>query len=261
MRFDDLDKKLRVYETAHDLCVLPSLFMVVRLDGRSFTKLTKEICQFESPFDDRFRELMVATTQHLMSCGFDVIYGYTQSDEISLLLHRDISVFSRKLRKYESILAGEASAQFSLLLGRVAAFDARVCQLPTPNLVKDYFLWRQEDAHRNALNAHCYWALRKSGMGGGEAANQLKRLSVAEKNELLFSQFHLNFNDLPLWQKRGIGCYRETLTKQGVNAKTGESTVTTRRKLTVDLSLPCKDEYDVFLQNLLIKEHPDLITG
>ena len=41
MKFDDLDKKMRVFETAGDQCVLPEMFMVARLDGRSFTRLTK----------------------------------------------------------------------------------------------------------------------------------------------------------------------------------------------------------------------------
>ena len=61
MKFDDLDQKMRVFETAHDLCVLPGLYMVARLDGRSFTRLTKEVHQFEAPFDPRFRDLMVET--------------------------------------------------------------------------------------------------------------------------------------------------------------------------------------------------------
>ena len=43
MKFDDLDGRMRVFETAHDLCVLPGLYMVARLDGRSFTRLTKEV--------------------------------------------------------------------------------------------------------------------------------------------------------------------------------------------------------------------------
>jgi tRNA(His) guanylyltransferase len=42
MKFDDLDKKLRIYETNTDLCVVPGMFMVARLDGRSFTRLTKK---------------------------------------------------------------------------------------------------------------------------------------------------------------------------------------------------------------------------
>jgi tRNA(His) 5'-end guanylyltransferase len=86
MKFDELDERMRVFETAHDLCVLPGLHMVARLDGRSFTRLTKEVHKFEAPFDARFRDMMLATAEHLMAgCGFNIIYGYTQSDEISLL--------------------------------------------------------------------------------------------------------------------------------------------------------------------------------
>ena len=39
MKFDELDQRMRVYETAHDLCVLPGLWIVARLDGRNFTRL------------------------------------------------------------------------------------------------------------------------------------------------------------------------------------------------------------------------------
>ena len=51
-----------------------------------------------------------------MNCGFNVVYGYTESDEISLLFPVTKS-FNRKLRKLNSILSGEASAKFSLSLG------------------------------------------------------------------------------------------------------------------------------------------------
>ena len=164
MKFDDLDQKMRVFETAADYCVLPDMFMVARLDGRSFTRLTKDVCQFEAPFDERFRDLMMETAESLMTCGFRVIYAYTESDEISLLFDREEKLFGRKLRKYNSTLAGEASAKFSLLLGQVATFDCRISQLPTANLVVDYFRWRNEDAARNALSAYCYWTHRKQGL-------------------------------------------------------------------------------------------------
>ena len=95
---------------AHDFCVPPNIYMVARLDGRGFTKLTKERHPFKKPFDVEFNRIMVETTQHLMDCGFQVVYGYTESDEISLLFDLNTNVFSRKLRKYNSLLAGEASA-------------------------------------------------------------------------------------------------------------------------------------------------------
>jgi tRNA(His) guanylyltransferase len=150
-----------VFETAHDRSVLPGMFLVARIDGRNFTRLTKETHNFEAPYDARFRDMMIETTSHLMNCGFNAIYGYTQSDEISLLFHPSITTFDRKVRKYNSILAGEASAKFSLLLQDLACFDCRISELPNVDLVVDYFRWRNEDARRNALNAHCYWLLRK----------------------------------------------------------------------------------------------------
>ena len=258
MKFDELDTKLRVFETAHDLCVMPGLFMVARIDGRSFTRLTKEVHQFEAPYDVRFRDYMVATVEHVMDCGFRAIYGYTQSDEISILFHRDEESFGRKLRKFNSVLAGEASAKFSVLLGDVGAFDCRISQLPTVNLVVDYFRWRHEDAHRNALNAHCYWTLRKEGESAESATQSLHKLSVAEKNELLYQRGGLNFNEIPNWHKRGIGVYWETYQKEALNPKTGEPVLALRKRIKADMELPMKDEYSRFIKRLIIQEHPDL---
>jgi len=258
MKFDDLDSKMRMFETSHDFCVLPGIFMVARIDGRGFTKLTKKIHKFKAPFDEAFRDHMSDTTEHLMNCGFRVVYGYTQSDEISLVLHRDENSFSRKLRKLNSVLAGEASAKFSLLLGSMAVFDCRISQLPNVNLLIDYLRWRNEDAHRNALNAHCYWLLRKEGFSARKATSFIEGLSVGEKNELLFTKGEINFNDLPGWQKRGTGFYWETYEKQAVNKKTGEPVIAKRRRIRKDLKLPMKDAYSDFVKEVILKEHPDL---
>lgn len=256
MKFDDLDQKMRVFETSHDFCVLPGLHMVARLDGRSFTRLTKDVHKFEAPFDVRFRDFMLETTEHLMAaCGFNVVYGYTESDEISLLFDMEEKGFQRKLRKLNSVLAGEASAKFSLLLGAVACFDCRISQLPTAELVIDYFRWRNEDAHRNALNAHCYWAMRKQGKSVGDATSALVGLSVADKNELLF-RLGVNFNDLPLWQKRGCGVYWNTIDMPAKNPITGADVVARRRRLHRELELPMKDAYSEFLARFLSKSAP-----
>ncbi len=251
MKFDDLDQKMRIFETAHDQCVLPGIYMVARLDGRSSTRLTKEVHKFESPFDLRFRDLMVETAEYLMTdCGFNVVYGYTESDEISLLLALGEASFGRKVRKLVSILAGEGSAKFSLLLGAIASFDCRISQLPSVDLVVDYFRWRNEDAHRNALNAHCYWLLRKQDKGVAQVTGTLKGMSVAQKNELMF-QNGANFNDIPLWQKRGIGLYWEEYDRAAENPVTGEKTVARRRRVHRDLELPMKDDYSDFLRRLI----------
>jgi tRNA(His) 5'-end guanylyltransferase len=183
-------------------------------------------------------------------CGFNVVYGYTESDEISLLFAAEENGFGRKLRKLVSILAGEASAKFSLALGSLAVFDGRISQLPSAELVVDYFRWRGEDARRNALNAHCYWLLRKQGNGVREATAALQGLSVADKNELLFRR-GVNFNDLPAWQKRGVGLYWVEEDRLAENPVTGERVLARRRQIRRDLELPMKEDYSEFLWSLI----------
>jgi tRNA(His) guanylyltransferase len=247
MKFSELDAKMRIFETAADYCVLPGIHMVARLDGRSFTRLTKEVCEFQVPFDERFRDLMVSTAEALMNCGFRVTYAYTESDEISLLLNRDEKLFGRKLRKLTSTLAGEASAHFSLALGQVATFDCRISQLPSDDLVVDYFRWRNEDASRNALNAHCYWKLRQTGWSQSRATSHLEGMSVAQKNELLF-QHGVNYNDLPAWQKRGVGLVWEEFDKLSTNPKTDAAVTARRKRIRREMELPLREEYAAFVR-------------
>ena len=40
MKFDELDKKMRLYETVNDIAVLPELYMVARID---FTRSQKKL--------------------------------------------------------------------------------------------------------------------------------------------------------------------------------------------------------------------------
>jgi len=246
MKFDDLDARMRVYETAQDQIIPRGIFPIVRLDGRGFTRLTKEILDLEAPFDSRFSDFMATTVEHLMECGFRVLYGYSQSDEISLLLDPEETAFGRKMRKYNSILAGEASARLSLLLGQVACFDSRVCQLTSPNLVEDYFRWRQEDARRNALGAYCYWQQRKLGISATAATKKLDGMSIAAKLAFL-ADLGIDFEQLPAWQRHGLGVYWETYEKEGRNPRTGESVPALRQRLRRDVELPLGKDYGRFV--------------
>ena len=251
MNFDDLDVKMRVYEQSIDQVLLPEFYLVARLDGNRFTRLTREICHFEAPFDEHFRDMMVETVKALMNYGFRVIYGYTESDEISLLFHPGEDTFGRKVRKYDSLLAGVASASFSMRLGKQAIFDCRMVPLPSVERVQDYFLWRQEDAHRNSLNAHCYWMLRGQGKSAAEATEMLSGKSAAFKNELLF-QNGINYDMLPSWQKRGIGVWWDTVPKEGFNPKIGQTVMAQRRVLKVEQELPLREEYAAFIEKMIV---------
>jgi tRNA(His) 5'-end guanylyltransferase len=76
-------------------------------------------------------------------------------------------------------------------------------------------------------------------------------MAVSEKNELLFSVAGVHFNDLPPWQKRGIGVYFETYTKAAADPVAGEGVEATRRRIKVDMELPMRDAYSRFIEGFV----------
>lgn len=254
MEFNTLDKQMRRFEQSMDRTLLEGIYVVARLDGHGFTRLTKKEWYLEKPFDIRFRDAMIETTKHLMDCGFRIIYGYTQSDEISLLFHLRDESFGRKERKLLSILAAEASVTFSMQVGRAAVFDNRLIPLPSADNVVDYFRWRQEDAHRNSLNSHCYWILRKEGVSAANAQKRMSGITNGQKNEILFER-GINYNDLPLWQKRGIGMYFRDEQRQGFNPITQETTSCVRHALHVEMELPIGQEYSQLINKIINEQN------
>lgn len=250
MDFDTLDKQMRRFEQSLDRIMLEGIYLVARLDGHGFTRLTKKEWKLDAPFDVRFRDAMIETTKHLMDCGFRIIYGFTESDEISLLFHLNDDTFGRKDRKLISILASEASVAFSMHTGKAAVFDCRLVPLPTVENVVDYYRWRQEDAHRNSLNSHCYWAMRKEGVSAADAERRLSGISNSEKNEILLER-GINYNNLPLWQKRGVGMYYRNETREGFNPVTKETTSYTRRALHVEMDLSIGQEYSSLIETIV----------
>jgi len=246
------ENRMRQLEYFHPLRLLPSTWVVVRVDGRSFSRFTAS--RFEKPFDWQFHDLMVQTAQTLME-DMQGIYAYTESDEISVLFPLNWDFFDRSLEKIVSISASIATASFTHAAGTMAQFDSRVWLGANQSQVKDYFSWRQADATRCALNGWCYWTLRKLGKSAAQATVELEHQSVASKHELLF-QNSINFNDLPIWQRRGTGLYWEQYTKQGYNPIQKENVVTLRRRIKVDEALPMKEEYRQFIAQFLNVETP-----
>ena len=70
MDFNTLDKQMRRFEQSLDRTMLEGIYVVARLDGHGFTRLTKKEWDLEKPFDVRFRDAMIVTTKHLVDCGF-----------------------------------------------------------------------------------------------------------------------------------------------------------------------------------------------
>jgi tRNA(His) guanylyltransferase len=75
MKFEELETSLRAYEEAHDRRIPTGVQIVARLDGRSFSRLTKELMDYEAPYDVRFRDAMVVAMKRLMDCGFRVRFA------------------------------------------------------------------------------------------------------------------------------------------------------------------------------------------
>src|SRR5438046_2419830 len=168
MNSDDFERTMRAREVFHALRLLPGAWAVVRVDGRSFSRFTEE--RFEKPFDPRFRALIVQTASALLD-AFNGRYAYTESDEISLLLPPDWSLFDREVEKIVSVSAGVASAAFTHACGEPAHFDSRVWLGANVEVVQDYFRWRMADAGRCALNGWSYWTLRQAGQSVAQTTN------------------------------------------------------------------------------------------
>ena len=249
MNFNDFDSEMRVYEESLDKYITEDKYIAVRLDGRSFTALTKRI-KFEKPFDVKFRDLMVDTVKVLMESGFRIVYGYTQSDEISLLFHPVENTFSRKERKINTTLAGAASGAFSLSLGEIATFDSRVVPLPNKKRVADYFVWRQEDAKRNALNGYCYWTLRHEGKTASQASRVFMNKGYNFKKEFLIDK-GIDFDEVPVWQRYGTGVFYRTVEREGFNPIKNEKVLAIRRELFTDYEIPHGDEYRKYVVEFL----------
>jgi tRNA(His) guanylyltransferase len=154
---DKLSIRMKEFEGEYQILANPDSYLILRLDGRAFHTFTKKL---NKPYDATLGRLMEDTTVALCEQIQGVAFGYTQSDEISLLLAATGPTsqfwFGGKVQKVVSVAASIATAEFSArkrLGWPIAHFDARLFALPTKEDVADYFRWRQIDARRNAISA------------------------------------------------------------------------------------------------------------
>jgi hypothetical protein len=82
-------------------------------------------------------------------------------------------------------------------------FDGRVVLYPTSANLRDYLSWRQADCHINNLYNTCFWALVHDGMTNTDAVKRLKGTLSSDKNEILFSRFNINYNNIPPVYRKG----------------------------------------------------------
>ncbi|MFS0885285.1 tRNA(His) guanylyltransferase Thg1 family protein [Aeromicrobium sp. 179-A 4D2 NHS] len=154
-----LGDRMKGYEKTARTYLPRKTFTVIRMDGRGFSKFTR---QMDKPFDMGFLDVMDRVTEALCAEVAGTRIAYTQSDEISLILsdHGDRTEpwLGGQVQKLVSITAGLATAHFNHLgpdswfTNGPAVFDSRVFTLDSKAEVKNYLLWRQRDARRNAIS-------------------------------------------------------------------------------------------------------------
>jgi tRNA(His) 5'-end guanylyltransferase len=163
---------------------------------------------------------MQETTKYLIK-KTNAIIGYTQSDEISLLWLQDCPYsqmfFGGKIQKIVSVLAGMASAKFTIFclesgedmrmraINYTPAFDCRVFQLPNKEEAANTLLWREKDATKNAISMAARAHYKSS---------ELQNKTSSEMQEMLF-QKGINFNDYPAFFKRG-SFFRKVVTEKSL---------------------------------------------
>ena len=72
--------------------------------------------------------------------------------------------------------------------------------------------------------------------------------------QILFER-GINYNDLPLWQKRGIGMYFRDEQRQGFNPITQEITSCVRHALHVEMELPIGQEYSQLINKIIDEQN------
>jgi tRNA(His) 5'-end guanylyltransferase len=207
---DALGDRMKGYEAREsERRFLPMVPVCARIDGRGFSGFTRGM---DRPYDLAMQELMVATTCILVEETHARI-GYTQSDEISLVWQSERSdssiFFDHRVSKLTSVLAALATVTFCRLLQftihseriRLSPhFDCRVWQVPNRTEAANVFLWREQDATKNAISM----ATRSV-----YSHKEMDHKSGPEMQEMLFAR-GINFNDYPAAFKRGSWVRRET---------------------------------------------------
>lgn len=224
-------------------------WIVVRVDGRGFTKLTNS--RYDKPFDRRFADAMEAVAEYLLS-EVGGVFAFAQSDEVSVVFTPGWDAFNRRVEKIVSVTAAAAAAAFTHATGSPAMFDSRLSVSDGDGIagVVDYCSWRQADAARNALNSWVYWTQRHDGATPRQAESQAKNLVAFAKRAYL-SDHGVDFDRTPGWQRNGTGFWYQTVPHTGVNPVTGEPVDSTRRDRVRDQNLPVGDAFRALVHDQL----------
>lgn len=230
---DDLGIRMKTYyEQIPKTKLMRRCPVAIRLDGKAFHTFTRG---FKKPFDEILIKSMQETMKYLCENIQGCVLGYTQSDEITLILvdykNLDTSAwFDYEVQKMCSVAASMATMAFnkmfykntkdyiyslnmawndeleefkyaSILLkasDKGAMFDARVFNIPKEE-VTNLIYWRQLDATRNSIQM-----VGQANFSHSELQNK----SCNMIQDMLMTQKGINWNNFPTHQKRGSCCIK-----------------------------------------------------
>ena len=219
------------YENRSKTYLVRRMPVIIRLDGKAFHTFTRG---FNKPFDDVMMQTMQQTTLKLCQEIQGCVFGYTQSDEITLVLvdYNDINTdawFDYSVQKMCSVAASMCTLYFNKIFAEMvdvfiansdvtpeeeklervynkaiekgAMFDARVFNIPVEE-VTNCVLWRQQDATRNSISS-----LAQSKF----SAKELHGKNSSQMQDMLMEKYGINWNNLTIPEKRGTAVYKRTI--------------------------------------------------
>ncbi|KAI9648405.1 tRNA-His guanylyltransferase [Ciborinia camelliae] len=177
---------------------------------------------FEKPNDRRALDLMNAAAKAVMMELPDIVIAYGISDEYSFVFHKSCVLFERRSSKLVTTIVSTFTAYYvhfwstyfpepaMQLTAPLPSFDGRAVQYPSVQNLRDYMSWRQVDCHINNLYNTTFWTLiQKGGLDAKGAEKELAGSLAADKNEILFSRFGINYNNEPEIYKKGSVVFRD----------------------------------------------------
>ena len=260
---DCLGDRMKGYENVERRYFMRRHPLIIRLDGVHFHSYTKG---FPRPYYIPFRKAMEWTMEDLCKEIAGCKLGYTQSDEITLLLTDDDTLktqawFGKNLQKIISVSASMATYFYNRNVDhitnsgifnkegdikplarakeRMACFDSRAFLVPREEVL-NVFEWRQQDCTRNAIEAAGQTCFSHSELNG-KSCNEIQ--------EMLFQKRGVNFNDYPVWYKRGVCCI-----KRPTKVLTPKGDFITRDKWVVDTEIPIFHKQPEYITELLYHE-------
>ena len=212
MQFDNLGDYCKWLEKNFSPEIsIPTLPVIIRLDGNNFSQWTKGL---KKPFDENLSKLMVETTKFLVK-ETNAVIGYTQSDEITLILYssdRKSAIYNDgKKQKILSKLTGKCVQFFNekrleLLPNhnKIAYFDCRIYQTPSLHDATIQLLWRENDATKNSISMLAQSLFSHS---------ELQGLNGSQLQDKMMLEKKVNWNNLEARYKRGTYIKRTVTSK------------------------------------------------